>query len=270
MPLPEKNYDRLHGLCGRWDIPQEDVYYAVENGLLRACVWMPLRFLERGFLSGKKFVYECHEHREGFIGVRPEDFHRICSTGCAKLRIFNSVREVGHILRMAYEPPQPSVSVRLSDLVVLQQDRINFENTYGICPNKIAAQIAKAASEKEFSATADYHHITIHGEEFHLGDVQARIVEQLYDAVRSRTQWVHGKTLIFGANSKAIRLRDVFKSKRDWNKIIASNGRGYYRLNIEESAPVKKKLAGISSIVASAFFYMLDLLPDCLPMLCTA
>ena len=128
-------------------------------------------------------------------------------------------------------------------------------------------------SQKEFSATEDYHHITIHGEEFHLGDVQARIVEQLHDAVRSRTQWVHGKTLIFGANSKALRLRDVFKSKRDWNKIITSNGRGYYRLNIEESAPEKKKIAGVNSIVATAFFYLqdaLDLLPDCMPMLCAA
>ena len=272
MPLPEKTYERLHSLWGRWGLSQEDVYYAIENGLLRVCVWLPLRYMERGIIKNKKFMYVAHEHKEGFIGLRPEDFHRICSTGIAKLRIFRSINEEAHILRMAYEPPQPAISVRIHDLVVLQEDRIKFENVYQICPQKMAnAEIC--LSQKEFSATEDYHHITIHGEEFHLGDVQARIVEQLHDAVRSRTQWVHGKTLIFGANSKALRLRDVFKSKRDWNKIITSNGRGYYRLNIEESAPEKKKIAGVNSIVATAFFYLqdaLDLLPDCMPMLCAA
>jgi hypothetical protein len=29
MGLPEKTYDRLHSLWKRWELPQEDVYYAV-------------------------------------------------------------------------------------------------------------------------------------------------------------------------------------------------------------------------------------------------
>jgi hypothetical protein len=238
MALPEKTYDRLHSLWKRWGLPQEDVYYAIENGLLRVCVWMPLRYMERGVIKHKKFVYEEHERQEGFIGVRPEDFHRICSTGCAKLRIFHSVKEKGYILRMAYEPPQPSISVRIHDLVVLREDRVAFEQTYDITPSApLSAQQEKIARE-EFSASADYHHIVLNGEEYHLGDVQASIVEQLHDAYRSRNQWVHGKTLLFGANSKAVRLRDVFKSKSDWTKIVASNGRGYYRLNLHEQSPL--------------------------------
>lgn len=231
MALPEKTYDRLHSLWKRWELPQEDIYYAVENDLLRVCVWVPLRFMERGVIKNRKFIYEEHQPEEGFVGVRPEDFHRICSTGCAKLRIFRSIKKAGHILRMAYEPPQPALSVRIHDLVVLRQDRLAFEETYSITASKSHAQQEKAAKQ-EFSASPDYHTIIINGEQFHLGDVQARVVEQLHDALQSRTQWVHGKTLIYGANSKAIRLRDIFKSKRDWSRIIASNGRGYYRLNI--------------------------------------
>lgn len=273
MPLPAKTYDRLHSLWRRWGLTQEDVYYAIENGLLRVCVWMPLRFMERGEIRNKAFIYVEHEHKEGFIGLRPEDFHRICSTGCAKLRIFRSIKEEAHILRMAYEPPQPAISVRIHDLVVLQEDRVKFETSYEICQIKSGEYPAICPSLKEFSASSDYHQISIHGEKFHLGDVQARVVEQLHDAVRSRQQWVHGKTLIHGANSKALRLRDVFKSKSDWGKIIASNGRGYYRLNIEGEPPVKKKAVSVSSIVATALFYLqdaIDLLPDCLPMLCPA
>lgn len=248
MALPEKTYDRLHSLWKRWELPQEDVYYAVENGLLRVCVWVPLRFMERGVIKNKKFIYEEHQPEEGFVGVRPEDFHRICSTGCAKLRIFRSTKKAGHILRMAYEPPQPAVSVRIHDLVVLREDRLAFEETYGV--KDIGTSQHNKTAKQEFCSSPDYHTITINGEEFHLGDVQARVVEQLHDALQSRTQWVHGKTLIYGANSKAIRLRDIFKSKRDWNKIITSNGRGYYRLNVGQGMDINQKSIGTDSFAA--------------------
>jgi hypothetical protein len=239
MALPEKTYDRLYSLWKRWELSQEDVYYAIENGLLRVCVWIPLRFMERGVIKNKKYIYEEHQPEEGFVGVRPEDFHRICSTGCAKLRIFRSIKKDGHILRMAYEPPQPALSVRIHDLVVLREDRIAFETAYDLKDSHTPQQEKQV--KQEFSASADYRTITINGEEFHLGDVQSRVVEQLHDALQSRTQWVHGKTLIHGANSKALRMRDIFKSKNDWNKIIASNGRGYYRLNVRHESVSSNK-----------------------------
>ncbi len=266
MGFPEKTYDRLYNLRKQWGITQEDVYYAIENSLLRVCVWIPLRYVERGVLHDGKFVYERHEHREGFIGVRPQDFHRISSTGCAKLRIFRSVKEEDRIVRMAYEPPQPAISVRIHDLVVLKEDRLRFETTYEI--NQKAAAKPEIFAAKEFTASGDYRYIMLNGEEFHLGDVQARIVEQLHDAIRSRTQWVHGKILLNNSGSQAIRLRDVFKGKKGWEKIIISNRRGSYRLNIEND---KKKVPNLAAVAATALFYMqdaLDIMTDCLPMLC--
>lgn len=95
MPLPEKTYDRLNSLCGRWEISQEDLYYSIENGLLRVCVWMPLRYLERGVIKNSKFIYEQHEHREGFIGVRSADFHRICSNRLRQAAYLPFYRERG-------------------------------------------------------------------------------------------------------------------------------------------------------------------------------
>ncbi|MDE3015744.1 MAG: hypothetical protein KGI29_02340 [Pseudomonadota bacterium] len=238
MPLPEKTYDRLHSLQKRWGLTQEDVYYAIENGLLRVCVWMPLRYMERGVFEDKKFLYIEYEHKEGFIRLRPEDFHHICSTGCAELRIFGSVRQKAHILRIAYEPPQPAVIVHIHDLVVLRQDQLEFEQAYGIAAARAICPKQEKIDQQEFSVSANYHHLTLNGEEYHLGDVQASIVQQLHDAYQSRNQWVHGKTLLSGAHSKALRLRDVFKSKSDWNKIVASNRRGYYRLNLHEQEAI--------------------------------
>jgi hypothetical protein len=245
MGFPKKTYDRLHNLPSLWGVSQDDIYYAVESGLLRVCVWLPMRFMERGTMRKGRFAYVEHEHKEGFVGVRPEDFHRIYNTGCAKLRIFRAIKQEGHILRMAYEPPQPAIAVRIHDLVVLEQDRIAFEQAYEITHKPVTAKSVEHAAKQLFSASADYHHIVLNGEEYHLGDIQARVVEQLHDAARSRTQWVHGKTLLFGANSRAIRMRDVFKSKNEWQKIIVSNGRGYYRLNLPEIAlePAASKAA---------------------------
>ena len=75
--------------------------------------------------------------------------------------------------------------------------------------------------------------------DYHFGDVQAKILEMLHDASRSRNPWVHGKTLIYESGSQAIRLRDIFKHKHDWRNIIISNDRGYYRLNINSDEVLK-------------------------------
>ena len=132
MQLPEKDYERLQTLCTRWGMSQDDIYYAIESDLLRVCVWLPLRYIERRVFENSAFIYEQHEPKEGFVCVRPNDLHKICSTGYARLRSFRSVNKEGHILRLAYEPPQPSIAVGIHDLVVLKEDRINFEKTYNV------------------------------------------------------------------------------------------------------------------------------------------
>lgn len=237
MTFIPRAYDRLVSLQTKWGIPLEDLYYAVENDLLRTSIWLPLRFMERGIIQHSKFIFEQHEPKQGFMGVRPEDFHRICSTGRAKLRIFRSIEEENHILRLAYEPPQPSISVKIYDLFVLKEDRQKFEQSYNISSQNTLAFPMKPGVDGDFHFSNDYRHVTLRGKEFHLGDVQARVVEQLHDATRSRQPWVHGKTLIYESGSRAVRVRDIFKHKRDWRSLICSNDRGYYRLNmpLEES-----------------------------------
>lgn len=233
MAIPERAYDRLQNLWRRYGLSQEDVYYAIENDQLRTSVWMPMRYMERSVIKNGKFVFVRHECKEGYIGVRPQDFHRICSRGRAKLRIFRSAKQEDHILRLAYEPPQPGITVRIHDLVVLQEDRLRFEKSYDLPQDGNTLHFpCKPGVEGGFRYSNDYRHITLNGQEFRLGDVQARVVEQLHDAARSRHPWVHGKTLVYESGSQAGRFRDVFKHKRGWRDLIISDDRGYYRLNI--------------------------------------
>lgn len=231
MAFLSKEYDRLKSLQEKWGFSQEDMFYAIENGMLRTCIWLPLRFVERIAVHDRKFNFEKHETQCGFVAVRPEDCRRICSTGCAKLRVFNSITEENHILRLAFEPPQPSVCTRINDLVVLDSDRKRFEEQYEITAVKVTASSAKKPNGG-FVASEDYRYVKLDDIEFHLGDIQARIVQLLHDASQSHKPWVHGKTLIYESGSNAVRVRDLFKTKRDWRKLVVSNDRGYYRLNI--------------------------------------
>jgi hypothetical protein len=72
MSFSDKEYDRLYGICERWTLPQEDVFYAIENNLLRVCVWLPLRFVERGTIKDGKFLFEQQEYKKGFLAIRSE------------------------------------------------------------------------------------------------------------------------------------------------------------------------------------------------------
>ena len=94
-------------------------------------------------------------------------------------------------------------------------------------------------THRQFEHSADYRHVRFNDRDYHFGDVQAKILEMLHDASRSRNPWVHGKTLIYESGSQAIRLRDIFKHKHDWRNIIISNDRGYYRLNINSDEVLK-------------------------------
>lgn len=236
MAFLAKDYDRLKSLQKKWNISQEDMFYAIENGILRTCVWLPLRYVERFAVKGHKFTFEKYETQCGFVGVRPEDCRRICSTGCAKLRAFNSITQDNHFLRLPFEPPQPSICVRIQDLVVLQSDIERFEEQYDIAASNLV-ELQPEKSNIGFIASDDYRYVRLDGQEFHLGDIQARIVQMLHDASLSHKQWVHGKTLIFESGSNAVRVRDLFKTQKHWKKLLISNERGYYRLNVPLPEP---------------------------------
>lgn len=228
MRVPIKKYERLYVLQKQWQVSQEDMFYAIEDAMLRTCIWLPLRYMEIGTIKNRQFIHERHEHIEGFVGLRPEDCHTVFSKGRARLRRFHSIDKHDQVLRLSDEPPQPTISVRYNDLVVLQKDREAFESLWGLNDPDAVSSL----EDEGFAHSNDYRHITLGGKEYRLGDNQARILEMLHDASQSRNPWVHGKTLIYESGVNAPRLRDVFKHRADWRDLIISDERGYYRLNV--------------------------------------
>lgn len=67
---------------------------------------------------------------------------------------------------------------------------------------------------------------------FNFGVYQANVVRMLFEAQAHNKPWVSGKTLQKEVGFGSSRLVDLFKSKPHWRRLIFSDARGNYRLNL--------------------------------------
>jgi len=240
MPLPEREYFSLKALDQRWEIPHEDICYAIENGLLRACAYLEISWMEFCHREGQRLIVEITSRCEGWVGIEPKDCRRIFSRGESKLTSFISIRHDGHILRLSSEPPQRPIKISIDDLSVLHDDCKTFEEHHQIklrIPGKkiLVLRAAKDDSSEHghqlsLVASNNYQNIRIGDQSFTFGTIQAKIIKRLHEASQQESPWVNGKQLLHYAGSNGGKLRDVFKSQPSWRQIIESDGRGYYRL----------------------------------------
>lgn len=238
MPIPEKQYTRLEALLERWNLSRDDVFYAVENGLLNCCVWLQPRYVERGRHENGCFLAKQQERSNGLVKVRPEDCQVIFQDNEVYAHSFIPIDKPGDIIRITHEPPQPYVCLRLQHLLVMRKEQQRFEQIYHIrCRNKHRHQHKHHRKSQQhkpsLKALNNYKEVILHGTTYHLGQVQADIVKQLHEASKGGDPWVHGKTLLSNSCSQAMRFQDVFKNKSGWRDLIESDGRGHYRLNLK-------------------------------------
>ena len=240
MPLPEREYFSLKSLENRWDMTREDIHYAVENGLLRACAFLEISWMEFCHREGQRLIVEVTTRCDGWVGIEPKDCRRIFSRGESKLTSFVSIRHDGHILRLSSEPPQKPITVSIEDLTVLHDDCKGFEERHKIDVRTQGKKIRLLRATKNDSlevlqklalvASNNYQNIQIGEQSFTFGTIQAKIIKRLHEASQHESPWVNGKQLLHYAGSNGDKLRDVFKSQPAWREIIESDGRGYYRL----------------------------------------
>lgn len=233
MVFRNKTYDRLKALSLRWEISLDDICYSIEIGVLRACIWLPPRHVEVGTVKDRRFEFLRYEAMEGLLALRPQDFRTIIGKGYMNLRHFHSLDKPEYMIQLPYEPPSPPYKATLDEVFVLRSDQEDFEKRYylTIAPMQPKRPVADTA----FIHSADYRHVQIGGHRLVLGDVQALVVQHLHRASTTSQPWVHGKTLIEISGANADRLRDIFRSKKNWRKLIESDDRGYYRLNLTQA-----------------------------------
>lgn len=91
------------------------------------------------------------------------------------------------------------------------------------------------SQQPEFVHSSDYTSITLRGESFLLAPRQAAVVAMLQQAYRAGVPDLHWRQIqarLKTSDYEPARMHDVFKSVTGWRSLIASERRGFYRLNL--------------------------------------
>jgi hypothetical protein len=225
MVLSQKAYYALDEIQTRLGLTRHDLGYLVENGLLKASVRVWDVLIEEGCYErdadGQWFRLPTdHRRVSGLLDLRAKDAYRLFRDQVAVIDAFDAADgEYVVVLR-----PEDGIEIRLADLVVRREERDRFEREQRPAPPRLNGQA--------FKVLGDYKEVILGGRSFHLGACQAEVVRLLHEAANTEEPWRYGKAVLATAGSSCTRMADLFKSQRHWRELIASDGRGHYRLAI--------------------------------------
>lgn len=224
MGLVEKAYFELDEVSEHWGVPIRDLAYMAENGLLRVSVRLFGVHIEEG-------IYE-HDDRYGqnrmpferrwFSGLQdlsPCDAFKVFRDGQASVGWFDAPGDN----YIALIEPNDWIEVRRDRLVVRREERDRVE----------ASSKETLGLVDRFEHSGDYRDVRIGNLELTLGTVQANVVRALHAAALSDQPWCVGKALLREAGATSMRMRDAFKSQKEWPRLIESDNRGRYRLRLK-------------------------------------
>ena len=87
--------------------------------------------------------------------------------------------------------------------------------------------------EKEFELLSDDFTCFIwHDQEYRFGEMQAKVIKRLWQAREDSKPWMYGKHILRDVESNADRIKNIFSHNKHWRKIILSDNKGKYRLNL--------------------------------------
>ena len=223
--LSEKAYYALAEIQTRFGLSRHDLAYLIESGLLKASVRLWDVLIEEGSFErdadGRSFRLPTDQRRfSGLLDLRAKDAYRLFRDQLAVIDVFDA-DEGEYVLLLR---PEDGVEVRLDDLVVRREERDRFEREQRPAPPRLNGHA--------FKVLGDYKEVIIGGRSFHLGPCQAEVVRMLHEAAMTGEPWRYGKAVLAAAGSSSTRMADLFKSQRHWRELIASDGRGHYRLAI--------------------------------------
>jgi hypothetical protein len=223
MPLPEKEYFCLDEIEERWDIRRRDTIYYAENGFLIVAAPATGLRIEIGqvvAVAGGEALHIPTKRLQacGPLRLRARDVATVLRRGSAEITEFWAEEPDYCMLAPAEKP----LIVAAQDLVVARDERDRFEHAHRLGPERPAPVTRQSL--------ADYRFVSAGGKSFQLGTMQAEAVRILHDAAVAGTPWVHGKDVLRKVGANSMRMVDLFKTQRHWRDLIASDGRGHYRL----------------------------------------
>ena len=231
MLMPIKRYFRLAELAERWGVQMSDLACYILQGELEASVLTIALSAEIGrFEETPDGILAVPEETITLIGPQPvigSDLRAVLHGGVRRLTRFKP-RSADTYLTIE---DSDALRISLSDVVVTRAERDRFEIANGLAFDEPPAQTRTVAG---FVQRSNYAEVIFNGDRFLFGMLQARVVRQLHEAAGTTDPWRTGKLLLVNAGSGSDRMVDLFKSKPTWRSLIASDGRGSYRLNLPD------------------------------------
>ena len=221
----EKAYFTLAEVLDRWSLPEADIAYLAENDQLRLSIRILNLPIEFGDFEetddGRCYSIPCERSSfNGLLDLHVKDVFQLFRIGEVSVTRFRTTKAD----YACFFGSRETLTIRKLDLVLSREERDRFEAKSGF---RGAAGVKRANA---FHASADYHHVRCNGHEFQLGPIQAQVVRILHAAAQRGEPWQSGKAVLGEAGSRSLKMSDIFKSKKDWQLLIESNGRGAYRL----------------------------------------
>jgi len=234
MALPPKSYFHLTEVAERWGASMPDLACYALDGLLQISVMAVGVRVETGtFEESDRGLFRLAQGETVLHGPQPvvsSDLWPVFRTGAGRVTRFKPPSAEGYVDLAEDVDPIP---ITLQDLLVTRAERDRFEAVHGL--GEVVGEPSVAGTqEPTFIHRNDYAEVVLNGEIFRLGALQASVVRQLHSAAQSGNPWRHGKELLASSNAQTLRMVDLFKTKPNWRTLIASDGRGYYRLNLPD------------------------------------
>ena len=228
----DKEYFPLEEVVAEWQLPKFDLLYLVETGGLRLSIRIMRVNVEQGEHEtidrdvSVRIPSGIGKHT-GVVDLFESDARTILVKGKTSVSWF-MVKEPGY---MMVHTENGSIDVEKSELLLTKLERHRFESTIEKTP--AVHLTTHDIPHAPFAFSKDFKQVCIGTAKFRLGERQASVVRQLRQAAIAGDPWCLGKTLLANSGSTSLRMNDLFKSQKGWRQLIASDGRGRYRLNTE-------------------------------------
>jgi hypothetical protein len=234
MPLPPKSYYGIEEIAEMWGTTSDDILIYAMDGLIELSVMLVGRQIATGeIVDGEKKEREVRRFNRP-LPVYAEDLWPIMKGAGSTIGRFKT-SEPNTYAEPANENRRWPVWA--SSVVITREEKDKFERAHKIATSSASAeQPVKGA----FSHSADYTSVELSGYSFQLGALQAGIVRQLHAASVDGPGWIRGGILLEGVQSRSTYIGHLFKSQPNWLKLISSDGKGNYRLNIPGGGQEKK------------------------------
>lgn len=237
MPtLPEIVFHSLGDIQKAWGVSFSDIKQWLIHEHLRAHVWLPMVSvyeIREETLSSKVVLSKKLRHWEGYTQLDPHYYWKLFKSNKVYLREFFCYHGDARLL---LTEATESIRIDLSDLVILNEERRRFEAEHHLNPESIC-DLQKRDCRRKFSPKTqsttfcpEFRKVKYLGQDYNFGDIQAKVVRQLYEAALTGYPWQNGKQLLADAGSQSFTIANIFKTQPLWRRLIISDKRGFYRL----------------------------------------